>query len=42
MKRRLATIFAILLVILGILAYSSVFSVHETRQALVLQFGNPI
>ena len=42
MKRRLATILAILLVILGILAYSSVFSVHETRQALVLQFGNPI
>ena len=42
MKRRLATILAILLVILGILAYSSVFSVHETRQALVLQFGNPV
>ena len=42
MKRRLATILAILLVILGILAYSSMFSVHETRQALVLQFGNPI
>ena len=42
MKRRLATILAILLVILGILGYSSVFSVHETRQALVLQFGNPI
>ena len=42
MKRRLATILAILLVILGILAYSSVFSVHETQQALVLQFGNPI
>ena len=42
MQRRLATILAILLVILGILGYSSVFSVHETRQALVLQFGNPI
>ena len=42
MKRRLATILAILLVILGILGYSSVFSVHETEQALVLQFGNPI
>ena len=42
MKRSLATIIAVLLVILGILGYSSVFSVHETRQALVLQFGNPI
>ena len=42
MKRSLATIIAVLLVILGILGYSSVFSVHETQQALVLQFGNPI
>ena len=42
MKRSLATIIAVLLVILGILGYSTVFSVHETQQALVLQFGNPI
>ena len=42
MNRNLATILAIILVILGVVGYSSVFTVHETQQALVLQFGNPI
>jgi len=42
MRRSLATILAIILVILGIIGFGSVFSVHETQQALVLQFGNPI
>ncbi|MBT3534289.1 MAG: protease modulator HflC [Rhodospirillaceae bacterium] len=42
MNRNLATILAIILVILGVIGYSSVFSVHETQQALVLQFGNPV
>ncbi len=42
MNRNLATILAIILVVLGILGYGSVFSVHETQQALVLQFGNPV
>ena len=42
MNRNVATILAIILVVLGIIGYSSVFSVHETQQALVLQFGNPV
>ncbi|MBL6952598.1 MAG: protease modulator HflC [Alphaproteobacteria bacterium] len=42
MNRNVATILAIILVGLGVVGYGSVFSVHETQQALVLQFGNPI
>ena len=42
MKRNVATILAIILVALGVVGYGSVFSVHETQQALVLQFGNPV
>ncbi len=42
MNRSVATILAIILVILGVIGYGSVFTVHETQQALVLQFGNPI
>lgn len=42
MNRKVATILAIILVVLGIVGYSSVFTVHETQQALVLQFGNPV
>ena len=42
MRRSLATILAVILVILGIIGFGSVFSVHETQQALVLQFGNHI
>lgn len=42
MNRNVATIAAVVLVALGIIAYSSVFTVHETQQALVLQFGRPI
>ena len=40
-NRRLALIGAAILV-LGFLAYTSIFTVHQTRQALVLQFGNPL
>ena len=42
MSRNIATILAIILVALGIVGYGSVFTVHETKQALVLQFGNPV
>ena len=42
MNRKVATILAIILVVLGIVGYGSVFTVHETKQALVLQFGNPV
>ena len=42
MNRNIATILAIVLVVLGMIGYGSVFTVHETQQALVLQFGNPV
>ena len=42
MNRNIATILAIVLVVLGVIGYGSVFTVHETQQALVLQFGNPV
>ena len=42
MNRNLATILAIILVVLAVIGYGSMFTVHETQQALVLQFGNPI
>ena len=42
MNRNVATILAIILVVLVIVGYGSVFVVHETQQALVLQFGNPV
>lgn len=41
MSRRTILIGAIALVILGILASTSLFTVHQTQQALVLEFGNP-
>jgi len=39
MSRNVATILAIVLVVLGLIGYSAVFTVHQTQQALVLQFG---
>jgi membrane protease subunit HflC len=42
MNRNIATILAIVLVVLGVIGYGSAFTVHETQQALVLQFGNPV
>ena len=41
MSRRLILIIAISLVVLGILASTSLYTVHQTQQALVLEFGNP-
>ena len=32
---------AILLIVLAILAASALFTVHQTQQAIVMQFGNP-
>ena len=41
LKSRLATLLAIaLLPIIGLVGYASAFTVHETQQALVLQFGD--
>ena len=42
MNRNIVTILAVILVVLGVIGYGSVFTVHETQQALVLQFGNPV
>lgn len=41
MKARLSLIAGVLVLLLGILAYSATFTVHETEQAIVLQFGDP-
>ena len=42
MNRVLLAIIGIIVVGAGILAFSALFTVHQTQQALVLQFGNPI
>jgi membrane protease subunit HflC len=42
MNRNFGTILAIILVVFGVTGYASVFTVHETQQVLVLQFGNPV
>ena len=41
MNRRLLAILGIILLGGGIVAFSSLFTVHQTQQALVLQYGNP-
>ena len=42
MKKTGLAIFGIILVAGAITAYSAVFTVHQTQQALILQFGNPV
>ncbi len=42
MSKTPLAITGILIIVLGILAFSSLFTVRQTEQALVLQFGNPI
>ncbi len=39
MPKRFALIGGILLLVLGLVAYQGLFTVHQTQQALVLQFG---
>lgn len=41
MKKNTGLIAVILLIALGVLASASLFTVHQTQQALVLQFGDP-
>lgn len=41
MSRSRLTILGIIVIALGIVAFSSVFTVHQTKQVLVLQFGEP-
>jgi len=41
MNRKALLFFGIAVILLGIVASSALFTVHQTQQALVLQFGNP-
>lgn len=41
MNRRTLAILGIAVLIAGIIAFSALFTVHQTQQALVLQFGEP-
>ncbi len=41
MNRRTLAILGIIVLIAGIVAFSALFTVHQTQQALVLQFGEP-
>ena len=41
MNRRTFAILGIIVLIAGIIAFSALFTVHQTQQALVLQFGEP-
>lgn len=42
MKKVGLGVVGIVIVVAGILLYSSVFTVQQTQQALILQFGNPV
>jgi len=42
MKKFSLVILAIIVVVAGLVASSALFTVHQTQQALILQFGNPI
>ena len=42
MKRPVLAILGLIVIAVGVVAYSGLFTVHQTQQALVLQFGNPI
>jgi len=42
MKRVSLAIFGVIILAIGFVANSALFTVHQTTQALVLQFGNPI
>ncbi len=41
MNRKRLTILGIVVIALGVLVFSSLYTVHQTRQVLVLQFGEP-
>ncbi len=42
MNKVFLAVVGLIVVVSGIVAYSSLFTVHQASQALVLQFGNPI
>ncbi|MBH63764.1 MAG: HflC protein [Alphaproteobacteria bacterium] len=41
MNRRMLAILGIIVLVAGVIAFSALFTVHQTQQALVLQFGEP-
>lgn len=41
MNRRILLILGIAVIVLGVIASSALFTVHQTQQAIVLQFGDP-
>ena len=41
MSRRTLAILAVIVLAIGVVTFSSLYTVHQTRQALVLQFGEP-
>ena len=41
MNRRLFLILGVAIIVLGVVVASAAFTVHQTRQAIVLQFGEP-
>lgn len=42
MKRSTLAIVGVLIVVAGILGFGTLFTVQQTQQALILQFGNPV
>ena len=42
MKKIVPAILGLVLIVIGVIAYSSMFTVHQTQQALILQCGNPV
>jgi len=42
MKKASLAILGVIVIAVGVIAYSALFTVHQTEQALILQFGNPI
>lgn len=42
MNKTLLAVLGLIVVVGGIVAYSTLFTVHQASQALVLQFGNPV
>ena len=42
MKKSALAVLGVIGIGIGIIVYSSLFTIHQTEQALILQFGNPI
>ncbi|MCH7865867.1 MAG: protease modulator HflC [Proteobacteria bacterium] len=42
MNKVVLAVIGMVIAVAGVVAYASMFTVHQTQQALVLQFGNPI